>query len=217
MFRSILYTQWKWARIALIVIAVAAVAVPVGSVRAIGGVVITTSVGEALNTMRMWSVLYVFLAALAGLVLAISAWAADQRGHHVYALSLPVPRWHYVLLRFAAGLTLLLVPALLVWLGGLVGSAIVVLPAGLTTYPGALALRWLLAAFVAYALFFAISSGTARTAGIVLGIIGGLVAADLILALFDQQAVVLEFVFSKLFEWPGVFEVFTGRWMLIDV
>ena len=217
MFRSILYTQWKWARIALIAIAVAAVAVPVGSVRAIGGVVVSTNVGEALNTMRVWSVLYVALAALAGLVLAISAWAADQRGHHVYALSLPVPRWHYVLLRFVAGLTLLLVPALLVWLGGLVASAIVVLPAGLTTYPGALALRWMLAAFVAYALFFAISSGTARTAGLVLGVIAGLVAADMMLALMDQQAVVLEFVFSKLFEWPGVFEVFTGRWMLIDV
>jgi len=217
MFRSILYTQWKWARVALLVIAVAAVAVPVGSVRAIGGVVISTSVGDALNTMRVWSVLYVLLAALAGLILAISAWAADQRGHHVYALSLPVPRWHYVLLRFAAGLALLLVPALLVWLGALIASAIVVLPAGLATYPGALALRWLLAAFVAYALFFAISSGTARTAGLVLGVIAGIVAADLMLALMDQPAVVIEFVVSKFFEWPGVFEVFTGRWMLIDV
>lgn len=217
MFRSILYTQWKWARIALIVIAIAAVAVPVGSVRAIGGVILPTMVGDALNTMRMWSVLYTILAALAGLVLAISAWAADQRGHHVYALSLPVPRWHYVLMRFGAGVALLLVPALLVWIGGMIASASVVLPPGLETYPGALALRWLLAAFVAYALFFAISSGTARTAGLVLGILGGLVFADMMLALMDQPAVVTEFVFSKMFEWPGVFEVFTGRWMLIDV
>ena len=217
MFRSILYTQWKWARIALIVIAVAAVAVPVGSVRAIGGVVLPSTVGDALNTMRVWSVLYTLLAAVAGLILAISAWAADQRGHHVYALSLPVPRWHYVLMRFGAGLVLLLVPAILVWLGGIIATSIVVLPPGLTTYPGSLALRWLLAAFVAYALFFAISSGTARTAGLVLGVLGGLVFADMTLALMDKPAVVLEFVFSKMFEWPGVFEVFTGRWMLIDV
>src|SRR5687767_9768619 len=173
MFRSILYTQWKWARIALIVIAVAAVAVPVSSVRSIDGVILPTTVAESLNTMRVWSVLYVLLAAVAGLVLAISAWAADQRGHHVYALSLPVPRWHYVLLRFGAGLMLLLVPGLLLWIGSLIASAVVVLPPGLATYPGALALRWILAAFVAYALFFAISSGTARTAGLVLGILAG--------------------------------------------
>ena len=217
MFRSILYTQWKWARIALIVIAVAAIAVPIGSVRAIGGVVMPDTVTEALNTMRVWSVLYTLLAANAGLILAISAWAADQRGHHVYALSLPVPRWHYVLMRFGAGLVLLLVPAVLLWIGAIIASSIVVLPAGLASYPGALALRWLLAAFVAYALFFAISSGTARTAGLVLGLLGGLVLADMMLALMDKPMVVIEFVFSRMFEWPGVFEVFTGRWMLIDV
>ena len=81
----------------------------------------------------------------------------------------------------------------------------------------ALALRFALAVVVAYAVFFAVSAGTARTAGIILGLIGGVIlvqiianVANLNLDLFDRLQILV-------LNWPGPLAIFTGRWMLIDV
>jgi hypothetical protein len=81
----------------------------------------------------------------------------------------------------------------------------------------AVAVRFALAVLVAYAVFFAVSSGTTRTAGIILGILGGIVlvqvlagVAHLDLDLFGKLQVIV-------LNWPGPLAIFTGRWMLIDV
>src|SRR5205823_857995 len=109
--------------------------------------------------------LYPVLAAALGLLVAIATWAPDHRGRHVHALSLPLPRWRYVLLRFGAGATLLAAPIVAVSAGALLATWSATIPAGLQGYPGALAIRFALAVLVAYAVFFAVSAGTARTAG----------------------------------------------------
>src|SRR2546423_4340795 len=90
-------------------------------------------------------------------------------------------------------------------------------PAGLHGCPLALALRFTLGVLVAYALFFAVSAGTARTAGIILGVIAAVIViqvfasvANLGLNIMDQFQIVLV-------NWPGPLAVFTGRWMLVDV
>jgi hypothetical protein len=73
------------------------------------------------------------------------------------------------------------------------------------------------AALVAYSVFFAISSATTRAAAIVLG---GLVGIALILFTMAMMGVGQDFIRSAtnaLFADYGVFSVFTGRWMLIDV
>src|SRR5204862_382884 len=54
------------------------------------------------------------------------------------------------------------------------------IPAGLQGYPVALAVRFALAVLVAFAVFFAVSAGTARTAGIVLALIGGVMLVQVI-------------------------------------
>src|SRR5579859_4529708 len=181
MFRQILYTQWKWSRLVLLLLVFAAFATPIFSIRSLGDPGIQGwDVRTALLDVEGWGFIYPFLAVGAALLLSLTTWGPDHAGKHVYALSLPVPRWHYALLRFAAGLVLMSAVVFAVWLGALVATATVSLPPGLHPYPHALALRFALAAVVAYAVFFAISAGTNRIAGYVLGVLALLIALQII-------------------------------------
>src|SRR5712692_2265486 len=99
----ILYTQWKWSRLALLLTVLAAFALPVLSVQGVTqGDVSRWEVREMLVHFQSYGVAYPLLAAAVALLMGLTAWGPDHRGRHVYALSLPVPRWHYALLRFGA-------------------------------------------------------------------------------------------------------------------
>lgn len=218
MFRMILFTQWKWSRLFLLAAVLAAFALPVLSVQNAGDPGRTTwEARMLLSAVQSWGVAYPVLATVIALTMAMSAWGPDHRGRHVYALSLPVPRWHYALQRFGAGVVLLAAPALALLLGALVATATATIPAGLHAYPVALALRFTLALGVAYAVFFAITAGTTRTAGYVLAIIGGLLVVQVLTAAAGLEIRIIPFVGDHLLLWPGPLEIFSGRWMLIDV
>ena len=218
MFRQMLSTQWKWSRLLIVAGALAGFSIPQLSVRPLGDATIAGSeVAMVLATVAGYGLLYPLLAGGAGLMLALTTWGPDHAGRHVYALTLPLPRWHYALLRFGAGAVLLGGVVAGVLLGSLVAVASVELPAGLRAYPFALTLRFALAAFVAYGAFFAITAGTNRTAGFVLAVLGGLVLAQVMVSAAGSDVNFLVYVVARLFLWPGPFEVFTGRWMLIDV
>jgi ABC-type transport system involved in multi-copper enzyme maturation permease subunit len=196
----------------------AAFALPLLSAR--GATVVSSDywlIQEMLTSLQGWGLVYPLLACVVGLLLALTTWSADHQGKHIYALSLPVPRWNYVLLRFGAGAMLLAAPALALWLGALVATAATTLPPGLRAYPTILALRFGLATFVAYGIFFAISAGTSKTAGYVLGAIGGLVLIQLGADALGLEVQILKPLLLRLVLWPGPFEIFTGRWMLFDV
>ncbi len=66
-------------------------------------------------------------------------------------------------------------------------------------------------------MFFAISAGTTRTAGIILATIGALIVAQVLASLANIDFDVLTPVQAALLLWPGPLAIFTGRWMLIDV
>jgi hypothetical protein len=218
MFKQILFTQWKWCGWFVVAGALGGFAAPLLSVQATAGPADTRfAVSELLSSVQAWGYLYPILAMLLGLVVALATWSNDHRGRHVYALSLPLPRWYYVLLRFGAGAILLLPAVLGVWIGGLVAAASVTLPTGLHAYPSSMALRFALAAIMAYALIFSISAGTTKTAGYLLGVILGLVFAQVLLSMAGADVNVLGDIIDRLMIWPGPFEVFTGRWMLINV
>ncbi|NIR46230.1 MAG: hypothetical protein GWN99_17520, partial [Gemmatimonadetes bacterium] len=172
MFRAIFYTQWKWTRLALLPCSVIAFALPILSVRHLGSGLTTFWAMEVLDRMRLFSVWYPALAAATGLIVAVSAWREDHRHGHVYALSLPVERWRFALLRYGSGALLLAGPILALWLGAAIASWAASVPPGLRAYPTALAVRFALALLVAYSIFFAISAGTTRTAAYVLGGLG---------------------------------------------
>jgi len=62
------------------------------------------------------------------------------------------------------------------------------LPPGLQSYPIALVVRFAFAVFVAYAVFFAVSAGTARTAGIILGVIAALILVQVVASIANLDS-----------------------------
>jgi hypothetical protein len=120
-------------------------------------------------------------------------------------------------MRFGAGALLLLLPVTALLAGSLLAAATTEIPAGLHAYPLALAVRFGLAAMVAFALFFAISAGTSRAAAMVIAPILALMLVDALLSASGLRLNLVESAATSIFEWPGIMEIFTGRWMLVDV
>lgn len=216
MFRVILLSQWKWSRLAVVAGAVAAFALPVLSLQAAGGAA-PAGARELLSSIERWGVPYRLLALVLGLVVGIAAWSADHRGRHVYALVLPVERWRYALLRLGAGFALLAPAVAAIAIGGLLATLTTQLPAGLHGYPLALTLRFALALALSYAVFFAISAGTARTAGAILVTIGVVVAVQVLSGTIGLSVPLGSWLLDAVLDWRGPFAVFSGRWMLVDV
>ena len=218
MFKAVLYSQWKWTRLIIVLGTLAGFALPLlslqGAARADRGAL---QAQDLLRAVQSWGTLYPLLAAALGLLVAIATWAPDHRGRHVHALTLPLPRWRYVLLRFAAGMTLLAVPIAAVSVGALLAALTATIPSGLQVYPLALSLRFALAVLVAYAVFFAISAGTARTAGIILAVVAALVVVQVVASIANLQLDLVGTSQVVLLQGLGPLAVFTGRWMLVDV
>lgn len=223
MFKAVLASQWKWSWGTVLLCAVSAFAIPILSVKKAAAVTSRASLvgadaaGVFLSTMDAWGAFYTLVAAALGLGLAVLAWSADHRGRHVYALVLPVARWRFVLLRFLSGSSMLVIPAAALLIGCVIAAASVTVPDGLAAYPVALTFRFLLAAWVAFALFFAISAGTTRTAALILVPVVVVASADAILASVGFNTEIAQHALIAIFDWPGIMEVFTGRWLLIDV
>jgi hypothetical protein len=218
MFRVMLHAQWKWSRLVVTLGTIGAFILPVlsvqGASRDAGS---PMKAGEILSLVQSWGVLYPVLAAALGLLVAIATWAPDHRGRHVHALSLPLPRWRYALLRFGAGLVLLTPPVLALLAGAVLATRFAAIPPGLEGYPVALAIRFGVAVLVAFAVFFAISAGTTRTAGVILAVFGGLILVQVLASAADLHLDLVTPLQAVLLTWPGPLAIFTGRWMLIDV
>ncbi|HMA42884.1 MAG TPA: hypothetical protein VKO86_02610 [Gemmatimonadales bacterium] len=218
MFRVLLYSQWKWTRLVVTLGTIAAFVLPIASVQGASyNAASPMRAGEILNAMQSWGVLYPALAAALGLLVAMATWAPDHRGRHVHALSLPLPRWRYALLRFGAGLLLLTPPVLALLVGAVLATNTAAIPVGLEGYPVALCLRFALATTVAFSIFFAISAGTTRTAAVILALMGAIVAVQWLAAAANLQVDLLTPLQSAVLNWPGPLAIFSGRWMLIDV
>src|SRR6059036_389375 len=150
MFDVMLYSQWKCTRLIVALGSIAAFELPIVSVQgAARADASPLQACELLQAVQSWGTLYPVLAAALGLLVAIATWAPDHRGRHIHALSLPLPRWRYVLLRFGSGVTVLAGPILAVTAGALLAAWGATIPAGLQGYPVALAIRFALAVLVA--------------------------------------------------------------------
>ena len=213
MYRMILVTQWKWTRAVVLIATILGFAIPLASLQTASS---ARSAADFVTRMQQFGIWYALLAAGVGLLVALTAWAHDQRGRHVYALILPVSRARYVMMRLAAGLSFLLPPAIAILLGALFVTLFGAIPAGLTSYPLALTLRFFFAACVAYVMFFAIASATQKTAGIILGVVATILLAQYVLSLAGPEIELTQRVIELLFAQPGVFSIFSGRWSLVD-
>jgi hypothetical protein len=217
MFRAIFATQWKWTRGVVLPAACLTFALPILSLRVSERALREMNARTLLAGIQDFGIFYGLAAGLIGLLVAGMAWAPDHAGRHVYALSLPVERWKYVAMRFAAGAATLGAPVLALLVGALVAISTVDLPPGLQTHPIALVVRFALALLLAYGIFFSISSGTKRTAGIIIGVLTALVLAEIIFDVVGVRISPFLWFIELVMSAPGTFGVFNGRWMLIDV
>jgi ABC-type transport system involved in multi-copper enzyme maturation permease subunit len=216
-FIEVLRTQWRWARAGLAPCAVVGFTIPILAVQSFNNPAATGfQVGFLLSQSGQWSAAYPVLAAAVGLLVGFTAWSADHRGRHVYALSLPLPRWQLVFHRFAAGLVLLAAVTAFLWTGAWIAGAAARIPPVLQAYPHALTARFFLASLLAFAVFFAVSAGTARSAGLVLGAAAVLAIAQLLSRMFGTGTDLLGPFLDILRTVPGPLAIFGGRWLLID-
>jgi len=213
-FLAMLRVQWRWCRGIILPGAAVAALLPFLTLRGIGPTMMPV---EAMSGVKAWSPIYPAVAALLGLLVALASWASDRRGQHIHALTLPIERWKYVLLRFLGGMLLLAAPIIVFTAAARWATASVVLPVGLTIYPWSLSFRFGVGVLLAFALFFAILSGTPRTAAIVLSLVVGVVLLDLFVAYFFPRVGIANDLLAALFNGPGPFALFAGRWMLVDV
>ena len=228
MATQILSIHWKAARLLLLPFVVAAFALPLVSVQGLGpgwaGDVSSLFASRLVGTYALWSPLYPLLACAVGAVLALTAWNWDHQQDHVYALSLPVGRGEYALLKLGAGVVLALVPTAAFLAGSLVAAASVDMPAGLNAYPLALTTRFFAATLLIYAFIFALASGTIRTTVTLLGgflalLLFGSVLMDQLVVFFPSlaQTDVMVLLGETINHPLSPFRVLTGNWMLIDV
>ncbi len=214
MYQPMLYMHWKQASLPLLPFAIAAFGLPLLSVQGLGPELMSNGV-YAYSPLAVLSLpAYPILAFLTGAGLALTSWNWDHQLGHVYALSLPLARWEYAMLKMGAGAVLALIPVSALWIGAHVASAAVDLPVGLNAYPNQLGIRFLLAVALSYALIFAMASGTMKTnLWILSGAIAAIVGGGWILSSLGLVDAALQLLWRA----GGPFEVFTGNWALIDV
>lgn len=217
MFAMILRSHWMWTRTLVSGVAFIAFILPAAVWRLSGGGDGFTSTARLLDNMTLMGPLLSFIALFGAFVLAVYPWTIDAETNHVYPLSLPVSWPRYLGMRFLAGSLTLLLPALALYLGSLLVVSLIELTPLLRAYPGALAVRFLLALLVAYALSFALQYLAGRRATLVallllLGTLGLFAALEIL-----GQKELGDAIGRFLFEWPGPLGVFTQSWVLIDV
>ena len=217
MFAQVLYTQWKWARTELLVYVLAAFLVPVIIVRTGFSYIDTYSIRSVLDVGTYAAVFFISLSLLCAFGLAWRPYILDSGLKHIGPLSLPISWTHFVRLRFLAGATLLTIPAIAVWFGGLLATASVTVPRTLHAYPGGLAVRFYLASLVAYAAAFLLQYVAGKHAVRVAIIVFFVLAAGEVSAQLLGYGSLLAGAWNAFTNWPGPFSVFAARWMIIDV
>lgn len=217
MFAQVLYTQWKWQRTELFAMVLAAFLVPTLVLRIGFEFVDGYAISNVLGVVGWTAVFFATLAMFSAFALAWRPYVIDQSLRHVGPLSLPI-RWpEFVRLRFMAGATLLLIPALAVWIGGIIATTVSAIPPTLHAYPGGVALRFLLASLVAYSFGFLLQYVAGKHAvRVALFIFFGAIMIGIAAAMLGFDSAIGK-AFDALTTWPGPFSIFNARWMLIDV
>jgi hypothetical protein len=220
MFRAVLYAQWKWGRLVMLPAILVAGFLPLWALRSVSNTGETSyHIPSLMASALSASGFYQVVAVLTGVLLAALVWQTDTLRQHVYALSLPVPRWKFVLLRFGAGATLLGIVAACVGLFAAVATALAPLPSMLHAYPLGLAVRFWLGSLVSFSTLFPMAGGNPVRVKRVLAVIATVVVVDLSLAAtgITRQPEILLAVGQFLFDPNGPLVSFFHPWMLLDV
>ncbi len=212
-YRVMLAAQARYTAPFLALAVVAAVAIPLLTVQGIG-------MAESLGVHRVSMVLsqagnvsgwYPVLAVCTGFFLAVSLWLPDIAGRWVYVLTLPIDRTRLALLRLAAGATLILPIALVLWVMARIAVVIAAVPSLVRVYPEAIALRFTVATFVIY-LVVGLMVQVGRKAWL------GLAAIILLMMLQVFGVGWWSAIVDALFLYPlSPLHALAGQWLLFDV
>ena len=219
MYRALFAATWKSMGPLVLLLALATFALPLWQLAAVttfgGGPGIDLAV-PLLSAIAATDFFYPMGAYVCGLLIGGAIWWDDIQGKHVYALSLPLPRWYYVLLRMSTGLTMIGILAAALLVSALLTAAQVNLPPGVHAYPGGLAVRFALASTVTFMIAFSLASASPRTLRI-LGISVSIFVVYVLVAESLEFWSPAQFLVKAMQNWPGIADAFTGRWMLFDV
>lgn len=217
MIGMLVRTQWAWTRNALLGFSAVTFLMPALTWRISSGGFESAPALQVMDGFASVGFLLSIVALLGSFAIAALPWTVDAEARHVYPLSLPIAWPRFIATRFLAGATSLLLPALALYAGALATLAMIDMPALLQAYPGALAVRFFLAAFVSYSAVFALQYLAGRQAVVValliLLVLVGIGFGLWLLGLEDTVDATVQFFF----EWPGPLAVFTDPWTLIDV
>ena len=218
MFGQTLYVQWKWSRDFLAFYTALAFATPLLFLWIAIPHLGLSSARELVRVGEVVGVTIASIAVVAGLTIAWQGYGVDERGGHIYALSLPITRTRALATRAGAALVILVLPAIGVWLGAMLAIGQIAMPPMLHGYAGALAVRALLASWLAHACMFALRYSAGRRARLALVTLALLMSAGSAVALAAPGTRVFfsragDFIISN----PGPFGALFGRWALIDV
>jgi hypothetical protein len=217
MFAMILRTHWAWTRLLVGALALLAFLMPAFAWRLASEGGDNANVAQLMDGFSVLGPMLAFLALLGAFVLAVYPWTLDAETKHVYPLSLPISWTRYVGMRYAAGALTLAVPTAALYLGSRLAVSLITLPPMLQAYPGALAVRFLMAALVAYSVTFALQYLAGRRAALVALIIVLAFAVNLTALELSGAKGWSDAIGSFLFDFPGPFGVFSQSWVLIDV
>jgi hypothetical protein len=218
MFAQSLFVQWKWNRDFLAFYTIVAAAGPLVILWIALPQLGLTSARELVAVGSAVGAAAAAIAVLAGLTLAWQGYGVDDRAGHIYTLSLPVTRGRLLGLRAATASLLLVLPALGVWAGATLAAHQAHLPPTLDSYAGSLAIRAVLASWLAHSCMFALRYGAGRRAkalGAALAIGGSLLG--LLALLSPGVRDLMDTLADALISNPGPFGVLFGRWTMIDV
>ena len=218
MFSQTLYVQWKWNRDFLAFFTALGFATPLIIMWIALPHFGFTSPRELVSVGGAIGAVCGGIAAITGMSVAWQGYNIDERGGHIYALSLPITRLRALWLRAGTAVITLIVPAMGIWIGGMVAASQMNIPATLESYAGALAIRALLTSWLVHACIFALRYSAGRKAKAILGIVAGAVVLIVILITIVPSTREQIFRLGQLISSsPGPFGVLFGRWTLIDV
>ena len=217
MFKQMLTVQWRFTRNAIAAISVLVAILPALTMRLSAmSTVNSTPRGLVQQSIALGFALGIS-AVLTGLFIYEATWRNDTSGKNVYLLSLPITWRQFILNRLSGALLLLLLPALCLWIGGVIGTAFVPLPPTLHVYALGVAFRFFLASSLTYCLWSALVQFSGQKATLVFLIV--LLLAIIVPVIIAISGVALPF--DTIFRWiadpPSPVSVFFSRWAIIDV
>ena len=217
MFKQMLAVQWRFTRKTIAAVSVLVAILPALTMRiSVVSTVNFTPRGLVQQSIALGFTLAMF-AAVTGMFVYEATWRSDTSGKNVYLLSLPITWRQFMLNRLSGALLLLLLPALCLWVGGVIGTAFVPLPPTLHVYALGVAFRFFLASALTYCLWSALVQFSGQKATLVFLAMLLLAVIVPVIISMTGTALPIDTIFRWIADPPSPVSVFFSRWAIIDV